>query len=61
MCCGRAACKRIWSANCRFTVTERAEQLQAGGMSEEEAVRRARPPVRNYTTQVERTRENGHQ
>ena len=41
----------------RFHMTERAEELQAGGMSEEEAVRNARKLFGNYTSQVERTRE----
>src|SRR5580704_7695888 len=40
-----------------FHMTERAEELQAGGMSEEEAVRNARRLFGNYTTQVERTRD----
>src|ERR1017187_1898013 len=40
-----------------FHVKERAEELEAGGMSAEEAVRNARRLFGNYTTQVERTRE----
>ena len=40
-----------------FHVAERAEELQAGGMSEEEAVRTARRQFGNYTAQVERTRD----
>src|ERR1017187_8137765 len=40
-----------------FHVKERAEELEAGGMSAEEAVCNARRLFGNYTTQVERTRE----
>ena len=40
-----------------FHVAERAEELQDGGMSEEEAVRTARQQFGNYTAQVERTRD----
>ncbi|PYT18132.1 MAG: ABC transporter permease [Acidobacteria bacterium] len=40
-----------------FHVAERAEELQDGGMSEEEAVRTARRQFGNYTAQVERTRD----
>src|SRR5580693_2280561 len=41
----------------RFHVRERAEELQAGGMSGEEAAREARQAFGNYTAQVERTRD----
>jgi len=41
----------------RFHVTERAEELEAGGMSREAAWHAARRQFGNYTTQVERTRE----
>ncbi|HUI53597.1 MAG TPA: ABC transporter permease [Bryobacteraceae bacterium] len=40
-----------------FHVAERVEELQAGGMSEEEAVCTARRQFGNFTAQVERTRE----
>jgi predicted permease len=40
-----------------FHVRERAEELQAGGMSGEQAVREARQAFGNYTAQVERTRD----
>src|SRR5579871_5302823 len=40
-----------------FHVRERADELQAAGMSEDEAVRDARRLFGNYTSQVERTRE----
>ncbi len=40
-----------------FHMRERADELEAGGMNEEEAVRNARLLFGNYTTQVERTRE----
>jgi putative ABC transport system permease protein len=40
-----------------FHVRERAEELQAAGMSGEEAVRNARQAFGNYTAQVERTRD----
>ncbi|HEV3201682.1 MAG TPA: ABC transporter permease, partial [Bryobacteraceae bacterium] len=40
-----------------FHMIERAEELQAAGMSEQEALRTARRRFGNYTTQVERTRE----
>src|SRR5450432_2731870 len=40
-----------------FHVVERAEELQAGGMSREEASRIARRQFGNYTAQVERTRD----
>ncbi|MGA3238739.1 MAG: ABC transporter permease [Bryobacteraceae bacterium] len=40
-----------------FHVRERAEELQAGGMSGEHAVRAARQAFGNYTAQVERTRD----
>jgi putative ABC transport system permease protein len=39
-----------------FHVRERAEELQAGGMSDVEAAREARQAFGNYTAQVERTR-----
>ncbi|SPE43197.1 conserved membrane hypothetical protein [Candidatus Sulfopaludibacter sp. SbA3] len=41
----------------RFHVTERADDLAAEGMSEEEARRAARLQFGNYTSQVERTRD----
>ena len=41
----------------RFHVTERAEELEAGGMSHEAAWQAARRQFGNHTTQVERTRE----
>src|ERR1700693_1803737 len=40
-----------------FHVRERAEKLQAGGISAQEAVREARQAFGNYTAQVERTRD----
>src|SRR5580700_9000529 len=40
-----------------FHVRERAEELQAAGMSGQEAVRQARQAFGNYTAQVERTRD----
>ncbi|HTS27633.1 MAG TPA: ABC transporter permease [Bryobacteraceae bacterium] len=40
-----------------FHMLERAEELQAGGLSEEASVRQARLLFGNYTSQVERTRE----
>src|SRR5580704_7977913 len=40
-----------------FHVRERVEELQAGGMSSEEAAREARQAFGNYTAQVERTRD----
>ncbi len=40
-----------------FHVRERTEELQAGGMSGQEAVRQARQAFGNYTAQVERTRD----
>src|SRR4051812_25158430 len=40
-----------------FHVTERADELQAGGMSGPEAIRRAQRQFGNYTAQVERTRD----
>ncbi len=40
-----------------FHLRERAEELQAGGMSGEEARRAARQAFGNYTAQVERTRD----
>jgi len=40
-----------------FHVRERTEELQAGGMSGEEAAREARQAFGNYTAQVERTRD----
>jgi putative ABC transport system permease protein len=40
-----------------FHVSERAEELQARGMSGDEAVRRARRQFGNYAAQVERTRD----
>src|SRR3954468_3986754 len=40
-----------------FHVRERAEDLQAGGMSEDEAARHARLQFGNYTAQIERTRD----
>src|ERR1700683_3431565 len=40
-----------------FHVRERAEELQAGGMSAQDAVREARQAFGNYTAQVERTRD----
>src|SRR5580692_1785861 len=40
-----------------FHVRERAEELQSGGMSAQEAVREARQAFGNYTAQVERTRD----
>ena len=40
-----------------FHVAERVEELQAGGLSEQEAVRTARRQFGNFTAQVERTRE----
>jgi putative ABC transport system permease protein len=41
----------------QFHVTERAEELQAGGLGRAEAVRQARLAFGNYTAQVERTRD----
>jgi putative ABC transport system permease protein len=41
----------------RFHVMERIEELQAAGMSSEQAARLARQQFGNYTTQVERTRD----
>jgi putative ABC transport system permease protein len=41
----------------RFHVAERIEELQADGLSEEDAVRLARQQFGNYTAQVERTRD----
>jgi putative ABC transport system permease protein len=41
----------------QFHVRERAEELQAGGMSGEQAAREARQAFGNYTAQVERTRD----
>jgi len=41
----------------QFHVRERAEELQAGGMSAREATRQARQAFGNYTSQVERTRD----
>ncbi len=41
----------------RFHVTERIEELQAAGMSAEQAARMARQQFGNYTAQVERTRD----
>ena len=40
-----------------FHIAERADALQASGMSEEEAVRTARRQLGNFTVQVERTRD----
>src|SRR5207249_3674755 len=40
-----------------FHIAERADELQASGMSEEEAVRTARRQLGNFTVQVERTRD----
>ena len=40
-----------------FHVLERAEELQAGGMSQDEAGRSARRQFGNYTAQIERTRD----
>src|ERR1035438_8115684 len=40
-----------------FHVTERAEELREGGMSEADAARAARLQFGNFTTQVERTRD----
>ena len=40
-----------------FHVAERAEELRAGGMREEEAMDRARRQFGNYAAQVERTRD----
>ena len=41
----------------QFHVRERAEELQAGGMSGDDAMLRARQAFGNYTSQVERTRD----
>src|SRR3984957_9506802 len=41
----------------QFHVRERTEELQAGGMSGEQASRQARQAFGNYTAQVERTRD----
>jgi len=41
----------------RFHIAERAEELQAGGMSESEAWNCARRQFGNYTAQVENTRD----
>src|SRR5260370_34400192 len=41
----------------RFHVAERAEELQDGGMSGDEAARTARQQFGNHTAQVERTRD----
>jgi putative ABC transport system permease protein len=41
----------------QFHVRERAEELQAGGISGEQAVRQARQAFGNYTAHVERTRD----
>src|SRR5712671_7312290 len=40
-----------------FHVVERADELQAGGMSEHDALRSAQLQFGNYTAQVERTRD----
>src|SRR5712692_2774786 len=40
-----------------FHVAERAEELQAGGMSQRDALRHAQLQFGNYTAQVERTRD----
>src|SRR5580704_13547768 len=40
-----------------FHVRERADELQAAGMSEDEALRTARRQFGNYTLQTERTRD----
>src|SRR5882724_11126687 len=40
-----------------FHVAERAEELQAGGMTEHDALRSAQRQFGNYTAQVERTRD----
>src|SRR4051812_39080337 len=65
----RKALGRLWNAmrpgrlqddldrELRFHVTERAEELEAGGMSHEAAWQAARRQFGNHTTQVERTRE----
>lgn len=41
----------------QFHLRERAEELEAGGMSGQEAVRQARQAFGNYTAQIERTRD----
>src|SRR6266542_6575232 len=38
-----------------FNIDERADELRAGGMGEEEAIRSARKQFGNFTVQVERT------
>ena len=46
---GRIACSGIWSSELSFHVSERVEELRAGGMSEPDAVPAARQQFGNYT------------